>query len=94
VAELRLILVSECRNCRRLSQVDVLALIERYGTHATLGETRQKGRCHVCKKRAADLLMWEPGSRKDLGWWPRPPHARRDLELNGIGEYRVFGIGA
>jgi hypothetical protein len=30
VAELRLIVVFECRNCR-LSQADVLGLIERYG---------------------------------------------------------------
>jgi nitrite reductase (NO-forming) len=54
----------------RISQADVLALIERYGANATLGEIRGKARCHVCKKRQADVLMREPGSRKDFGWWP------------------------
>ncbi len=58
--------------------MDVLDMIARYGTNATLGEIRSKARCHVCKKRQAEVLMREPGSRKDFGWWPRPPHARRD----------------
>jgi hypothetical protein len=78
VAELQLFLVLECRNCRRVSQLDVLGLIERYGTNATLREIRTKGRCRVCKKQTADILMREPESRKNEGWWPRPPRARRD----------------
>jgi hypothetical protein len=45
----------------------VLELIARYGTNATLGEVRLKARCHVCNKRQADVLMREPGSRKDFG---------------------------
>jgi hypothetical protein len=78
VVELNLLLVFECRNCRRVSQADILDLIERFGTNATLGEIRTKGRCRICKKQSADILMREPGSRKDMGWWPRPPRAKRE----------------
>src|ERR1700687_6202758 len=67
----------ECRNCRKVSEVDVLGLIERYGATATVGEIRDKARCRICKKRTADVLMRQPGSRKDFGWWPRPPRATR-----------------
>jgi hypothetical protein len=77
VAELRLVFVFECRNCRKVSEVDVLGLIERYGASATVGEIRDKARCRICKKRTAEVLMRQPGSRKDFGWWPRPPRATR-----------------
>lgn len=77
VAERRLVLMLECRNCHRLSQLDVLELIARYGTQATLKDIRFKGRCRRCKHRSADVLMREPGSRKHEGWWPRGPRANR-----------------
>jgi hypothetical protein len=44
VAELRLVFVFECRNCRKVSEVDVLGLIERYGASVTVGEIRDKAR--------------------------------------------------
>jgi len=77
VVELRLLVVFECRNCRKVSEVDLLGLIERYGASATLGEIRTKARCRICKKQSADVLMREPGWRKDTGWCPRPPFATR-----------------
>lgn len=77
VAERRLLLMLECRNCHRLSQLDVLELIARYGTDATLKEIRTKGRCGRCKHRVADVLMREPHARKHEGWWPRGPRATR-----------------
>jgi hypothetical protein len=77
VAELGLVIVFECRNCLKCSRADLLDLIARYGTTATLGELRRKARCNRCRKREADVLMREPTKRKDAGWWPRPPGASR-----------------
>ena len=77
VAELGLALFFECRNCWKTSRADLLDLIARYGTTATLGELRRKARCNRCRKCEADVLMREPGNRKDAAWWPRRPGASR-----------------
>jgi hypothetical protein len=77
VADLGLIIAFECRNCRKVSQRDVLELIERYGLNAKRGDLRPKARCSRCSKRQADVLMRSPGVRGSRAWWPRPPRATR-----------------
>jgi hypothetical protein len=74
VAELRLGLAYDCRNCGKFTSLDVLTLIERYGA-AT--ELRPKARCSRCGKRAADVLTCVPGVRGERARWPRPPGATR-----------------
>lgn len=76
VAEPRLTLVFECRNCRKVSRADLLDLVARYGPEAQLGDMRPQGRCSRCGKRAADLLMKAPGYPPQRGWWARPPVGR------------------
>jgi hypothetical protein len=77
IVELRLSLVFECRNCRKISQADLLDLIGRYGPSAKLGDLRPKGKCSRCGKRAADVLLKAAGTPAKRGWWPRPPGAQR-----------------
>jgi len=77
VAELQLSIAFECRNCHKISQREVLDLIELYGLTTKLGDLRPKARCSRCGKRAADILMRSPGLRGARAWWPRPPGATR-----------------
>ena len=42
VIELGLDLVLECGNCRRSTYVDVIRLVERFGSAATVGDVRRK----------------------------------------------------
>jgi hypothetical protein len=55
VVELRLTLVFECRNCRHVSQLDVLALVERFGADAPLSTIRKRGKCRLCRHRHAEI---------------------------------------
>jgi hypothetical protein len=73
VIELRLTLVFECRNCKHVSQFDVLGLVERFGADAPLGAIRRRGKCRLCKHRHAELLMKLPGPRSREKWWPHAP---------------------
>jgi hypothetical protein len=77
VLELGLTVAFECRSCRKISQVVVLDLVERYGITATLGELRSKAVCSRCGKRVADVLTRQPGVRGDKAWHPRPPGESR-----------------
>jgi hypothetical protein len=77
VAELRLGLAFDCRNCGKFTSLDVLTLIERYGAATELGNLRPKARCSRCGKQAADVLTRVPGVRGERAWWPRPPGATR-----------------
>ncbi len=78
VVELGLAVAFECRNCRKLSQPDVLDLVDRYGLRATLGDLRRKAVCSRCGKRQANVLTRTPGIRGDRAWWPHPPRVTRD----------------
>jgi hypothetical protein len=77
VAELRLGLAFDCRNCGKFTSLDVMALIARYGATTPLSKLRSKAKCLRCGKRAADVLTRMPGVRGDRAWWPRPPGATR-----------------
>ena len=77
VLELGLTVAFECRSCRRVSQMIVLDLVERYGITTTLGELRSKAVCLRCGKRVVDVLTWERGVRGARAWHPRPPGATR-----------------
>ncbi|GEM_PF-5268783 len=78
VAELRLTLAFECRNCRKIAQEDILELIEKHGLAAKLGDLRRRAKCTRCNRRAADILLRQPGVRGDKAWRPHPPRATRD----------------
>ena len=78
VVELRLAVAFECKNCRHLSQFDVLDLIDRHGLSTKLGDLRRRARCTYCKKRVAEILLQQPGIRGGRSWWPHPPRATRD----------------
>src|SRR5271155_1235362 len=73
IADLRLMLAFECRNCHKLSQPDFLDLVARYGPNATIGELRPRAKCSRCGKRTADVLLKSPGTPRERGWEPRPP---------------------
>ena len=77
VVELGLTVAFECRNCQKISQRNVLDLIERYGMTVKIGELRPKAVCSRCGKRQADILMRERGIRGARAWWPRPPRGTR-----------------
>jgi transcription elongation factor Elf1 len=77
VVELSLAVAFECRNCHKLAQSNVLDLVERYGLRTKLGELRAKAVCRRCGKRAADVLMRDPGMPRGREWWPRPPLGTR-----------------
>jgi hypothetical protein len=77
VLELGLTVAFECRACRRISQMILLDLVERYGITTTLGELRSKAVCSRCGKREVDVLTRQPGVRGDRAWHPRPPGASR-----------------
>ena len=77
VIELGLTVAFECRSCRRVSQVILLDLVERYGITTTLGELRSKAVCSRCGKRVVDVLTRECGVRGARAWHPRPPGATR-----------------
>jgi hypothetical protein len=74
--DMHMALVAECRNCRRVSQVDVLEMIGRLGAAATIGTLRSKCRCELCKTTDPYILMREKGVRGDKAWSPRPPVGR------------------
>jgi bacterioferritin-associated ferredoxin len=57
VSDLGLTVAFECQNCRKVSQKDVLELIERYGLGTRLGDLRPKAKCSRCGRRAAEVLM-------------------------------------
>ena len=61
VLELGLDLVLECRNCRRITYVDVIGLVDRFGSAATLGEIRRKARCRLCRRQRVTTLLRKPG---------------------------------
>jgi hypothetical protein len=77
VLELGLTVAVECRSCRRVSQLIVLDLVERYGITTTLGDLRSKAVCSRCGRRVVDVLTRQPGVRGDRAWHPRPPGASR-----------------
>ena len=77
VLEIGLTVAFECRSCRKISQMVVLDLVERYGMTTTLGELRSKAVCSRCGKRVADVLTRQPGVRGERAWHPRPPGASR-----------------
>jgi len=70
-------LVFECRNCRHLSEVDVLEMIARFGTDALVGSVRARMVCRQCHKRRIRSLVQLKAGRKDLAWVPVPPRAGR-----------------
>lgn len=76
VIDSRLTMVAECHNCRRLTEIDALDMVDRLGAATTIGELRKKCRCRVCGKSEPLVLMREPGVRGEKAWWPHPP-ARR-----------------
>jgi bacterioferritin-associated ferredoxin len=76
VAELRLTVAFECRNCRHIAQKDILELIEEHGLAAKLGDLRSRAKCGRCGKRAAEVLK-TPGVHGSRAWWPHPPRATR-----------------
>jgi hypothetical protein len=78
VAELRLAVAFECRNCRHLAQRDILELIDKHGLAARLGDLRRRATCEHCKKRVAEVLLRHPGVRGGRAWFPHPPRATRD----------------
>jgi hypothetical protein len=78
VAELRLTVAFECRNCRKIAHCDILELIEKHGLAAKLGDLKRRAICMRCKRRAADILLRQPGIRGDRAWQPHPPRATRD----------------
>jgi hypothetical protein len=70
-------LAFECRNCWHLSQVDVLALVERFGAEALVVHLRRRARCRLCRSRRVGSLVRLKVGRKDLAWVPVPPRAGR-----------------
>jgi len=78
VAELRLAVAFECRNCRHIAQCDVLDLIGEHGLDMKLRDLRRRARCERCKKRVAEILLRQVGIRGGRAWWPHPPRATRD----------------
>jgi hypothetical protein len=61
VVDMRMALVAECRNCRRVSQVDVLDMIGRLGVAATIGALQSRRRCELCKATDPYILMRQKG---------------------------------
>lgn len=77
VVELKASIVAECRNCRRVREIDALEMIALLGSpQATLGMIRAKARCNVCRHGNPAILIREPGLRGDKAWWPHPPIGR------------------
>jgi hypothetical protein len=70
-------LAFECRNCRRLSQVDVLALIEQHGADGLVAAVRRRLVCRQCGARSPRALVRLHGVRGDRAWLPVPPRAGR-----------------
>jgi hypothetical protein len=70
-------LVFECRNCRHLSEIDVLEMIARFGTDAQVSSVRARMVCRQCHKRRVRSLVKLKVGRKDLAWVPVPPRAGR-----------------
>jgi len=71
--ELRLVVVFECRICRKVSQVDLLDMVERHGANATLGEIRFKAGYSAARSRrwmssceSRDGAVRKPGGRGRL----------------------------
>ena len=60
VLELGLDLVVECNNCRRSTYLDVIKLVDRFGSAATLGEIRRKARCRLCRRQQVTTLLRKP----------------------------------
>ncbi|WP_152981905.1 hypothetical protein [Prosthecomicrobium hirschii] len=77
VVERRLAMVFECANCRRVTQVDVLNLVARFGPEMAVEAVRFRARCQRCGKRRARPLFRDPAIRGDRAWWPKPPGATR-----------------
>jgi Zn finger protein HypA/HybF involved in hydrogenase expression len=70
-------LVFECRNCRHLSEIDVLEMIARFGTDVQVSSVRARMVCRQCHKRRVRSLVKLKVGRKDLAWVPVPPRAGR-----------------
>lgn len=76
LVERRVVLFFECSNCYRLTPVDLLDLIARFGPDSRLEPIRFKARCTRCGKKRAKPLLQFPPLRKGT-WWPAPPRAGR-----------------
>jgi ribosomal protein L44E len=77
LVEQRIGLYFECANCRRLSPVDLLDLVAKFGPDSRVEPIRFKAKCSTCGKRRAKPLYRYP-LRKGLDeWWPHPPGAGR-----------------
>jgi len=73
LVEQRIGLYFECANCGRLTPVDVLDLVARFGPESRLEPISFRARCSRCGKRRARPLLRFP-LRKGLDeWWPRSP---------------------
>jgi hypothetical protein len=65
----------ECCKCEKRALIDVIAMIDLYGSATTLGELRSRARCSRCKSTQADIIL--NNHSRDYTWFPRPPHAGR-----------------
>jgi hypothetical protein len=70
-------LLFECGNCWRLSEVDVLDLVARFGPDALVGAVRSRTVCRKCGRRRVRSLVRLKYGRKDTAWVPVPPRAQR-----------------
>ena len=77
VLERNLHLCFECGRCRKLAAIDIIAMIDLYGSATTLGELRANARCRRCKSTSAEILLRRDSAYRDFQWWPRPPGATR-----------------
>lgn len=63
-------LVFQYTGCLKVSRVDVLELVHKFGPEAKLEPIRFKLRCARCGRRRARPMLINKGYPGDHAWWP------------------------
>ena len=67
-------LVLICSECKRRSKVDVIALIDRFGSASNLGSLCRLSRCLRCSaKKPKPFFVIQSTRRFSDEWFPHPP---------------------
>lgn len=73
IVEQRYDLVFQCSGCLKVSRMDVLELIHKFGPDAKLEPIRFKLRCTRCGRRRAKPMLYNKAYPGNHAWWPWPP---------------------
>lgn len=73
IVEQRYDLVIQCSGCLKVSNMDVLVLIHKFGPDSKLEPIRFKLRCIGCGRRRATPLLFNRAYPGHHAWWPWPP---------------------